>query len=221
MPAAHSGTRVSGPPTRALPVTLTLTASDALTEEGAQVCLKAMEGVRVLPWGERRGAQIALVLAHEVTGDTLRVIKEAAGSPAGRRLPVLLVADTVSERNLVRSVSLGVVGVLLRAEVGFADLVAAARDAVLGRSPMPAAMTRTVLDRLQVLEAQRSRAPELNPREVNVLQLVAEGLSTAEVASQLNYSERTIKNILHEMITRLNLRNRTQAVAWAIRSGQL
>ncbi|WP_331481928.1 response regulator transcription factor [Streptomyces rubrogriseus] len=82
-------------------------------------------------------------------------------------------------------------------------------------------MTRTVLNRLKVLEAQRSRAPKLNPREVDVLQLVAEGLSTAEVASHLNYSERTIKNVLHEVITRLNLRNRTQAVAWAIRSGQL
>ncbi|NEC38646.1 response regulator transcription factor [Streptomyces rubrogriseus] len=86
---------------------------------------------------------------------------------------------------------------------------------------MPASMTRTVLNRLKVLEAQRSRAPKLNPREVDVLQLVAEGLSTAEVASHLNYSERTIKNVLHEVITRLNLRNRTQAVAWAIRSGQL
>ncbi|WP_405834961.1 LuxR C-terminal-related transcriptional regulator [Streptomyces sp. NBC_01176] len=221
MLAAPSGTRESGPPTRALPVTLTLAASDALTEEGAQVCLNAMEGVRVLPWAERQEAQIGLVLAHEVTADTLRVIEEADGSPGGRRLPVLLVADAVSERHLVHSVSLGVVGVLLRAEIRFADLVAAARDAVLGRSPMPASMIRTVLNRLQVLESQRSRAPELTPREVNVLQLVAEGLSTAEVAAHLNYSERTIKNILHEMITRRNLRNRTQAVAWAIRSGQL
>ncbi|NEC32690.1 hypothetical protein [Streptomyces rubrogriseus] len=76
----------------------------------------------MLPWRQRQGAQIALVLAHEVTGDTLCVIEEAAGSPGGRRLPVLLVADALSERNLVRSVSLGVVGVLLRAEVGFTDL---------------------------------------------------------------------------------------------------
>ncbi|MCX5355706.1 response regulator transcription factor [Streptomyces mirabilis] len=222
MLAAPSVTREGSPETRALPIRLALTASDALTEEGAQSCLKAMEGVQVLPWRERQGAQIALVLAYEVTADTLRVVEEAAAdSPLGRQLPVLLVADAVSERNLVHSVSLGVVGVLLRAEVRFADLVEAARNALLGQSPMPASMIRTILNRLRVLESGRSRVPELTPREVNVLQLVAEGLRTAEIAAHLNYSERTIKNILHEMITRLNLRNRTQAVAYAIRSGQL
>ena len=52
-----------------------------------------------------------------------------------------------------------------------------------------------------------------------MLVLVAEGLSTREVARTLAYSERTIKNILQDLTTRFGLRNRTQAVAWALRNG--
>lgn len=59
----------------------------------------------------------------------------------------------------------------------------------------------------------------LRPREVAVLALVADGLSTREVARRLAYSERTIKNILQDLTTRYGLRNRTQAVAWALRNG--
>ena len=64
-----------------------------------------------------------------------------------------------------------------------------------------------------------SIVPQLRPRERDVLALVAEGLSTREVARRMCYSERTIKNILQELTTRNGLRNRTQAVAWAMRNG--
>ena len=56
-------------------------------------------------------------------------------------------------------------------------------------------------------------------RERQVLALLAEGHSTREVAQHLAYSERTIKNVLQEFTTRLQLRNRTQAVAYAVRRG--
>jgi DNA-binding CsgD family transcriptional regulator len=64
-----------------------------------------------------------------------------------------------------------------------------------------------------------ARAQALRPRERDVLVLVADGLSTREVARRLCYSERTIKNILQDLTTRVGLRNRTQAVAWALRNG--
>jgi DNA-binding NarL/FixJ family response regulator len=59
----------------------------------------------------------------------------------------------------------------------------------------------------------------LTKREHDVLELVAEGLSTRQVARRLAYSERTIKNVLQNLTTRLQLRNRTQAVAYAVRRG--
>ena len=59
----------------------------------------------------------------------------------------------------------------------------------------------------------------LAERERCVLQLFADGLSTREVARQMCYSERTIKNVLQDLTIRLNVRNRTHAVAYAVRNG--
>jgi DNA-binding NarL/FixJ family response regulator len=61
----------------------------------------------------------------------------------------------------------------------------------------------------------------LTTREVAVLKLVADGEDNARIAARLNYSERTIKKVIQDVMTRLNLRNRTQAVAYAIRVGAL
>jgi DNA-binding NarL/FixJ family response regulator len=68
-------------------------------------------------------------------------------------------------------------------------------------------------------EPRRPRANALTDRERDILRLVAEGHSTREVAIELSYSERTIKAGLQSVTTRLHLRNRTQAVAYAVRNG--
>ena len=52
-----------------------------------------------------------------------------------------------------------------------------------------------------------------------MLRLLAEGYDTAEVGRRLFYSERTVKNIIHDVTSRLDLRNRAHAVAYAIREG--
>ncbi|MPZ74787.1 MAG: DNA-binding response regulator, partial [Nitriliruptorales bacterium] len=59
----------------------------------------------------------------------------------------------------------------------------------------------------------------LTKREIDVLRLVADGKDTTEIAHELAFSERTIKNVIHDVTMRLNLRNRTHAVAYALRQG--
>ena len=59
----------------------------------------------------------------------------------------------------------------------------------------------------------------LTDREAEVLRLVADGYDTAEIATTLCYSQRTVKNVLHDMTARFNLRNRSHAVAYAVRQG--
>jgi DNA-binding CsgD family transcriptional regulator len=77
----------------------------------------------------------------------------------------------------------------------------------------------TVLMTMTSTAVLPARPQPLHARELDVLALVAEGYSTREVARTLSYSERTIKNILQDLTTRFGLRNRTQAVAWALRNG--
>jgi len=67
--------------------------------------------------------------------------------------------------------------------------------------------------------SRRAEASGPSPRERDVLTLLADGCSTREIAQRLSYSERTIKNVLQDFNTRLQLRNRTQAVAYAVRRG--
>jgi len=65
----------------------------------------------------------------------------------------------------------------------------------------------------------RDGATWLTPREQQVLRLIADGHPTREVAERLCYSERTVKNVLHDVVTKLGARSRSQAVAHAVRDG--
>jgi DNA-binding NarL/FixJ family response regulator len=92
------------------------------------------------------------------------------------------------------------------------------------RGEQPARPAGTALHQTDPTSSARLRSPHalatgLSARERTVLSLLAEGCSTREIAGQLCYSERTIKNVLQEITSRLQLRNRTQAVAYAVRRG--
>jgi DNA-binding NarL/FixJ family response regulator len=75
--------------------------------------------------------------------------------------------------------------------------------------------------------ALRASAPTVQPvrpgvltgREQRVLALAARGHPTREIAAELSYSERTVKNVLHDIVTKLNARSRSQAIAHAVREG--
>ena len=71
----------------------------------------------------------------------------------------------------------------------------------------------------EVLEPRGLSLSRLTTREQDVLRLVADGHATRDVAKHLSYSERTIKNIIHDAVTKLNARTRSQAVAAAVREG--
>ncbi|MBN6042316.1 response regulator transcription factor [Amycolatopsis sp. 195334CR] len=89
------------------------------------------------------------------------------------------------------------------------------------RALTTASLMRAISDASQGLASPPAPRPPkgLSPREIQVLRLLAEGRDTAEIAAELAYAERTVKNILSGLLTRLELRNRTHAVAHALRHG--
>jgi DNA-binding NarL/FixJ family response regulator len=139
-------------------------------------------------------------------------------------LPIVLVIGLLDPRALVTVVESGVCGVVRRAEATPDRLVRAIRSAADGQGDLPPELVRQLIDHMSQL-TQNLLAPRglsfagLTTRERDVLQLVAKGLSTREVATHLAYSERTIKNVIQDLTVRLNVRNRTQAVAHAVRNG--
>jgi DNA-binding NarL/FixJ family response regulator len=73
----------------------------------------------------------------------------------------------------------------------------------------------------QVLSPRGFALTGLSRREADILRLIADGLDTAEIATTLAYSERTVKNVLHDVTSRLQLRNRSHAVAYALKQGMI
>ncbi|MBS2540042.1 response regulator transcription factor, partial [Catenulispora sp. NF23] len=128
-------------------------------------------------------------------------------------------------------VDLGVGALLWRRQATGESVARAVRAVDRGAGAlMPPEVVRDLLDYINTLRnggpPGRGAAvdrpvcqPALSAREADVLRLLADGFDTAQAATALAYSDRTIKNILHELTIRMRLRNRTHAVAYALREG--
>ncbi|TDV49739.1 response regulator transcription factor [Actinophytocola oryzae] len=67
--------------------------------------------------------------------------------------------------------------------------------------------------------SQHGPVPAVSAREVDVLRFIADGYSNAHIARSLSCSQHTVKNVIHAMMVRLQLRNRAHAAAYAVRTG--
>lgn len=126
------------------------------------------------------------------------------------------------EEAVIRAVDAGAVG-YLRKDTLTQDVLQAAIQAAEGGAAIVAPDLLGALLRTSPAETEgtpaRLTSSRLTDREQSVLALIAEGHPTREVAQQLCYSERTVKNVLHDIVTKLNVRSRSQAVAHAVRDG--
>jgi len=208
----------------ATPVAVAVLASDSLTREGTVAYLRSCPQMTLVSGRELRRADVVLVLASMVTESTLSLMERAAERVGQRKARFVLVCEAIREPQLLRVVACGLVSVLPRWEADYGRIVSAVVNASEGQGEMPGYAIGWLTGRLrlihdQVLEPNGLTASGLQTREIDVLRLLADGMDTAEIAAKLNYSERTVKNIIHGMLTRMGLRNRSHAVAYAIRSG--
>lgn len=168
------------------------------------------------------GADVALVSAAAVDEPTLRCVREV--QQAG--VPVVLVVAELDAHDLTSAVDAGVVGLLRRADATPDAVLAAVRGAAAGEGYLPPDLLGPLLRQVrqvstQVLAPRGLSFSGLTERELTVLRLVAEGCDTREISRRLCYSERTVKNVLQDITRRFGLRNRSHAVAYALRHGLL
>ncbi|WP_239151355.1 response regulator transcription factor [Virgisporangium aurantiacum] len=200
--------------------TVYIHADDPILRAGLATQLRPRSEVRVIDAPDPGRTTVALVVADRVAEPTLRTLRSL--QRLGARL-VLVVAE-LDDSDLVAAVEAGVAGVVRRAEASPDKLVQVVRAAAAGDGALPPDLLGRLLSQVgklqrQVLWPRGLTFGGLAEREIEVLRLVADGLDTAEIATKLSYSQRTIKNILHDITSRLHLRNRSHAVAYALRHG--
>ncbi|WP_151478013.1 helix-turn-helix transcriptional regulator [Streptomyces albicerus] len=213
---------VTGPARTGGPVTATVHASDPITAAGVSGQLRQDPSIRIVTQAQQGPGSVAVVAAETIDSAVILLLRRLVRGAGAR---AVLVTEAVREAELLDVVECGVAAIVWRHAATAQRLHQAVHTAHKGEGDMPPDLLARLLD--QVAQLQRRAADEdrplagLSARESDVLRLVADGLDTREIAGKLAYSERTVKNVLHGMTTRLNLRNRAHAVAYALREGYI
>jgi|SRR3954447_14745687 DNA-binding NarL/FixJ family response regulator len=196
-------------------------ARDPISKAGVASQLRPRPEVRVVGDEEADQARVAVVVVDNVDDDAIQLLHVVQRCGDSR---TVLVAGRLDDGDLVTAVEAGVVGLVRRSEATPERLVKVITGAASGEGAVPSDLLGRLLDQVGALQRgflgpRGLKFNGLAAREVEVLRLVADGCDTSEIAHRLAYSERTVKNVLHDVTTRLQLRNRSHAVAYALRQG--
>ena len=199
------------------PPTVWIDDGHAIVRRGMAACLQQADFVV-------RGESAALspepvindldVLVFEYAGPTLRRAVRLV-EDHGTRL--VATVREVTEQAVREMVDAGVSAILPHRTLTADNLVTSLRSVVAGNVALPADMLSRLL--LHVTQTSHLGPAGLNTRERSVLRLLADGMDTRGIAEDLCFSERTVKNVVHDVLTKLNCRTRAQAVAVATREG--
>jgi DNA-binding NarL/FixJ family response regulator len=216
--AAESRTKGEAVPD---PTRVRVRATDPVSEAGVASQLRVQHDLEVLSSDSPARPDVVVLVADRVDEPTAAGIRATRDSGGPR---VVLVVGSVDGVEVLAAVEAGVAAIVRRCEATPDRLSTAIRAAATGDGHLPPDLLGRLLQ--QVGDAQRKAAAPtgltfggLTQRELTVLRLIADGYSTSEIATRMAYSERTIKNSIHDLVSRFHLRNRTHAVAFAVRQG--
>ena len=187
------------------------------SEEGIEVVAEAEDGEEAIRKAEDAAPDVVLmdVRMPRMSGiDATRAIAEAV--PTAKIL-MLTVSD--EEEDLYEAVKAGATGYLLK-EISIEEVANAIRAVVTGQSLISPSMASKLLSEFNNLAKQAQQkviAPKLTDRELQVLKLVAQGMSNREAAETLFISENTVKNHVRNILEKLHLHSRMEAVVYAVR----
>jgi DNA-binding NarL/FixJ family response regulator len=181
----------------------------------------ACDGTEAVRICRELSPDVALMDVRMPVMDGIEATRQLAG-PSGPRILILTTFDL--DHYVYDALCAGASGFLLK-DVTAERLFDAVRVIAAGEALLAPAVTRRLISEFTRLRPKPDGAPPtaclatLTPRETQVLRLVAEGLSNTEIAGRLVVTEETVKTHVSRMLSKLGLRDRTQAVVMAYETG--
>ena len=209
------------------PVTVLLVDDHALVRQGVRAFLETQSDITVV--AEAGSGEEAIRVATEHAPDVALVdliMPGMDGVEATRRLTarsprtsVIVLTSYHDDEHVFPAIQAGALSYILK-EVGPRELADAIRKAASGEAVLhPRVATRVVRELHGARRGEPNVFHNLSDRELEVLRLIAEGLSNAEISGRLFISEKTTKNHVSNILSKLHLADRTQAAVYAWRQG--
>jgi DNA-binding NarL/FixJ family response regulator len=190
------------------------------SDETIEVVGEAGRGRQALPQTRELRPDVVLMDVRMPDLDGIAATREVLS--ASPHVRVVMLTTFEDDEYVFGALEAGASGFLLKRATP-EDLIAAIHTVAAGDALLSPAVTRTVIERASrqptVDASARGRLDHLTPREREVLELVAHGLSNAELAERLVIEESTVKTHVKHVLAKLGLRDRVQAVIFAYESG--
>jgi DNA-binding NarL/FixJ family response regulator len=188
------------------------------TQEDIEVVGDARDGTEAVEYTRQLQPDVVLMDIRMPTIDGLEATKRIV--EAGLRSRVLILTTFDLDEYVYRALSSGASGFLLK-NAPPEQLIGAVRVVAAGEALLSPSITRRVIEEFTGLPPPGGGAAlsGLTDREREVLKLIARGLSNAEIAAELFVSEATVKSHVAHLLSKLQLRDRVQAVVLAYESG--
>jgi two-component system, NarL family, response regulator DevR len=150
-------------------------------------------------------------------GDGVEVCREIRS--AHPDIHCLMLTSFADDEALFQAIMAGASGYVLK-QIKGADVVEAVRSVAKGQSLLDPSVTARVLERLRAGPDEDELLARLSPQERNILRLIADGLTNRQIAEQVHLAEKTVKNYVSNLLSKLGMERRTQAAVYAARLGE-
>ena len=190
------------------------------TEPGIEVVAEAEDGQQAIDAVRRHSPSVVLMDIQMPGLDGLEATRRILGQ-GGNQTRVLILTTFERDDYVFEALQVGASGFLLKTAPP-EDLLTAVRVVSQGEALLSPSVTRRVIQEVTRHQRRAPRSPELDrltQRELEVLRLLAEGRSNAEIAAELYLSEATVKTHTSSVLSKLGLRDRVQVVIFAYKQG--
>jgi DNA-binding NarL/FixJ family response regulator len=188
------------------------------TEPDIEVVGEATDGVQVVERVGQLNPDVVLMDVKMPGGGGIEATRQIRSQYPN--VKIVMLTGSEDEDDLFAAVRAGANGYVLK-EVSIEEIANAVRAVARGLSPIAPALTPKLLSEFNSLSRrvaeQQGIAPRLSPREIEVLRLVAKGMSNKEIAAELIIAENTVKNHVRNILDKLGLRTRMEAGMYAVR----